>query len=194
MLASLIEDDIISQPTSEVEAIPETSTETVVEPQQNMKKVEKVYTPASHFSDLDRDIVLAECTSEPHSTALVSKQSNVSRSNIHYWAKKAGMEMPVIGLKRKVVEQCASGEASPAKLAKIHGRAPATIRNWTKQSGKVLPGKYDQNLCKETKTSQTQVHFTNKSICFSFLQVLLKSRFRLFSYSIGMKLKQIKPG
>ena len=153
MLSSLIEDSIATPQT------PNQPLLTVEQPQKSTKKVEQGCTAANHFSDLDRDMILAECTSEPHSTAQVSKQNNVSRSNIHYWAKRNDMEMPIIGLKRKVVEQCASSEVSPAKLAKTHGRDVSTIRNWVKQSGEVLPGKYVQNFPKPSSTI-TQVIIT----------------------------------
>ena len=147
MLSSLIEDDIIATPLT-----PDQPLLSVEQPQKNTEKVVQRFTPAKHFSDLDRDMILAECTSEPHSTTQVSKQNDVSRSNIHYWAKKNDMEMPIVGLKRKIVEQCASGEVSPAKLAKTHGRDVSTVRNWVKQSGEVLPGKYVQNFSKPSST------------------------------------------
>ena len=146
MLSSLLEDSITTPKTPDQPLLP------VEQPQKNTEKVVQRFTPAKHFSDLDRDMILAECTSEPHSTAQVSKQNDVSRSNIHYWAKKNDMEMPIVGLKRKIVEQCASGEVSPAKLAKTHGRDVSTIRNWVKQSGEVLPGKYVQNFPKPSST------------------------------------------
>ena len=102
----------------------------------------KKYTPASHFSDLDRDMILSDISSEPHSVISVAKQNDVSPTNIHYWAKKEGMEMPSKKLKRDIVEDCVTGTASPAVLAKAHGRNARTIRSWVKKSGEKLPGKY----------------------------------------------------
>ena len=102
----------------------------------------KKYTPASHFSDLDRDMILSDISSQPHSVISVAKENDVSPTNIHYWAKKAGMEMPFKRLKRDTVEDVLSGTVSPAVLAKAHGRNVDTIRSWVKKSGGKLPGKY----------------------------------------------------
>ena len=127
--------------------LPQNSTIPNVEPIQSetvqpSQTAVKDYTPASHFSDLDREMILSDISSQPHSVKSVAKENNVSATNIHYWAKKEGMEMPSKKLKRDTVEDCLSGTVSPAVLAKTHGRNVDTIRSWVKKSGGKLPGKY----------------------------------------------------
>ena len=154
---SISEEDLISVDRVMLAPLPHNSTipqhvtiesESVVPPQ----KAVTSYTPASHFSDLDRDMVLSEISTESHSVTTVAKQNNVSRSNIHYWAKQSGMEMPSKKLKRDIVEECSSGAVSPAVLAKTHGRDLETIRGWVKKDGKQLPGKYLKQSTKATST------------------------------------------
>ena len=86
---------------------------------QNIKKC----TSAKLFSDLDRQMILADITSEPKSISSVAKANKVNPTTIHYWAKQFGKELPVYQSKRDIVQKCDSGEASPATLAKISGRA-----------------------------------------------------------------------
>ena len=126
--------------------------ETVLPPQTAVTS----YTPASHFSDLDRDMVLSEISAQSHSVTTVAKQNKISRSNIHYWAKQSDMEMPSKKLKRDIVEECSSGAVSPAVLAKTHGRDIETIRGWVKKDGMKLPGKY----FKQSTTAATQSNST----------------------------------
>ena len=97
MLSSLLEDDSFATPQT-----PDQPLLSVEQPQKNIEKVVQRFTPAKHFSDLDRDMILAECTSEPHSTTQVSKQNDVSRSNIHYWAKKMIWKCQLLDLKEKL--------------------------------------------------------------------------------------------
>ena len=158
---SISEEDLISVDRVMLAPLPHNSrtpqyvtieSESVVPPQTAATS----YTPASHFSDLDRDMVLSEISAESHSVTTVAKQNNISRSNIHYWAKQSGMEMPSKKLKRDIIEECSSGAVAPAVLAKTHGRDIETIRGWVKKDGKKLPGKY----FKQSTTAATQSNST----------------------------------
>ena len=164
---SISEEDLISVDRVMLAPLPHNSTipqnvtiGSVVPPQTAVTS----YTPASHFSDLDRDMVLSEISAESHSVTTVAKQNNISRSNIHYWAKQSGMEMPSKKLKRDIVEECSSGAVSPAVLAKTHGRDVETIRGWVRKDGKKLPGKYLKQSTTATTQSTSTVIYLKLSI------------------------------
>ena len=172
---SISEEDLISVDRVMLAPLPHNSTipqhvtiesESVVPPQ----KAVTSYTPASHFSDLDRDMVLSEISTESHSVTTVAKQNNVSRSNIHYWAKQSGMEMPAKKLKRDIIEECSSGAVSPAVLAKTYGRDVETIRGWVKKDGKQLPGKYFKQSTKTATPTSTVI----------YLKLSTKSNLKIF--------------
>ena len=104
------------------------------------------YKPASHFSDLERQMILSEITSHPHSISTLAKYYNLDPTIIYYWAKKSEMELPTQSLIREIVDNCTPGEDTPAILAQKSGRNVSTIRTWLKQNGKVLPRKYSKKI------------------------------------------------
>ena len=103
-----------------------------------------VYRPAKSFSDLDRSVIVAECTQDLKNYKSIAKVNNLNPEILKSWMGKAGLKIPSFD-KTKFVKPCVDGEISPTHLSKSKNVSPSTIRYWVKRSGYTLPGKYATN-------------------------------------------------
>ena len=106
--------------------------------------------PGSKFSVDERNEIISQCISS--SIPVVARSKNVDPCNIYKWAKKAGVKIPSVKVKKdektkkEIIKQCVSGKYSPAELAEATGVTAVTVRRWAKHQRKVLPGKYSSKL------------------------------------------------
>ena len=104
----------------------------------------KAYWPKSHFSELDRDRIVAECIANSKLSAVktVANSNKIRQDVVRSWIKKAGLESHEIEKKDTIVQKCIQGEVSPPKVAEINNCDKRTVRKMIKTAGGILPGKY----------------------------------------------------
>ena len=108
----------------------------------------KLYKTETHFSDLEKEAIVAECVSEIkwNSVKAVAKANNTTPSFVTCWVKEAGLVLPKNQIKEHVIKQCKDAKISPAKLAKSVDCHKSTIQRLARKNGVVLPRKYEQQL------------------------------------------------
>ena len=101
-----------------------------------------------HFSDLEKDAIVAECESETKwkSVKVVAKSNYISPSFLRSWVKEAGLSLTSNRIKEHAIEQCRYAKISPAKLAQSADCSRSTIHRLVKKNGVSLPRKYEQQL------------------------------------------------
>ena len=101
-----------------------------------------------HFSDLEKDAIVAECVSGTkwNSVKVVAKTNNISPSFLTSWVKEAGLALPINQIKEHAIKQCRDAKISPAKLAQSADCHKSTIQRWVRKNGGGLPRKYEQQL------------------------------------------------
>ena len=106
------------------------------------------YKPEIHFSDIEKDAIVAEFVSETKwkSVKVVAKTNNISPSFLTSWVKEAGLALPINGIKEHAIKQCRDAKISPAKLAQSVDCHKSTIKRLVRKNGVVLPRKYEQQL------------------------------------------------
>ena len=106
------------------------------------------YKPEIHFSDIEKDAIVAEFVSETKwkSVKVVAKTNNISPSFLTSWVKEAGLALPINGIKEHAIKQCRDAKISPAKLAQSADCHKSTIKRLVRKNGVVLPRKYEQQL------------------------------------------------
>ena len=104
----------------------------------------KDYRSKSRFSDLDRDLIVAECIADSKLSAVktVANSNKIQPDIVRSWIKKAGLESHEGEKRDTIVQKCIQGEVSPSKLAEINNCDKRTIRKMIKKAGGTLPGKY----------------------------------------------------
>ena len=102
------------------------------------------YRTKSRFSDLDRDLIVAECISDSKLNAVktVANSNKIHPDIVRSWIKKAGLESHEGEKRDTIVQKCIQGEVSPSKLAEINNCDRRTITKVIKNAGGILPGKY----------------------------------------------------
>ena len=101
-----------------------------------------------HFSDLEKDAIVAECVSATKwkSVKAVAKSNNITRSLLRSWVKEAGLALQINQIKEHAINQCRDAKISPAKLAQSADCHRSTIQRLVKKNGVGLPRKYEQHL------------------------------------------------
>ena len=130
---------------------------------------EKAYRPKkSHFSDHDRDLIVAECIADSKLSAVktVANSNKIQPDIIRSWIKKAGLESHEDEKRDTIVQKCIQGEVSPSKLAEINNCDKRAIKKMIKKAGGTLPGKYAETKKKLDKPKKSKLYlslfFTHK--------------------------------
>ena len=126
-----------------------------------MVLAEKAYRPKSHFSDHDRDLIVAECIADSKLSAVktVANSNKIEPDIIRSWIKKAGLESHEDEKRDTIVQKCIQGEVSPSKLAEINNCDKRAITKMIKKAGGTLPGKYAETKKKLDKYKTSKLYF-----------------------------------
>ena len=118
----------------------------------------KLYTPKGHFSDLDKEVIVAECATlyKWNSVNVIAKENNVKPLTLKTWVNEGGLKLASDEIKNDIVVQCTMAEVSPEKLAQLNNCHAQTIRRLVKSSGELLPEKYVEK-CIKPKGSDVNV-------------------------------------
>ena len=118
----------------------------------------KLYRPKGHFSDLDKEVIVAECATlyKWNSVNVIAKENNVKPITLKTWVNEGGLQLASDEIKNDIVVQCTMAEVSPLKLAQLNDCHVQTIRRLVKSSGELLPEKYVEK-CIKPKESDANV-------------------------------------
>ena len=123
----------------------------MIQPTQSSETIaKKLYRPKGHFSDLDKEVIVAECATlyKWNSVNVIAKENNVKPITLKTWVNEGGLQLASDEIKNDIVVQCTMAEVSPEKLAQLNNCHAQTIRRLVKSSGELLPEKYVEKCIK----------------------------------------------
>ena len=135
--------------------------------QANETIAKKLYRPKGHFSDLDKEVIVAECATlyKWNSVNVIAKENNVKPITLKTWVNEGGLQLASDEIKNDIVVQCTMAQVSPEKLAQLNDCHAQTIRRLVKSSGELLPEKYVEKCIKEKESDVNVLMKCPKNKC-----------------------------